>query len=79
MGHIRACLRCVLFLLFHLQTEHNIPVFPLHTRFRVIVVVSTMHAYTKLAPPLLNRFEKQCFYRGLLMDDVRKIDGRHIQ
>jgi hypothetical protein len=32
---------------------------PIHRLFRVVVVVETVEAYTKLAPPLLNRFEKQ--------------------
>jgi E3 ubiquitin-protein ligase RNF213 len=32
---------------------------PIHRRFRVIVVVEKTEAYTRLAPPLLNRFEKQ--------------------
>jgi hypothetical protein len=32
---------------------------PIHKSFRVIVIVEISDAYTKLAPPLLNRFEKQ--------------------
>lgn len=32
---------------------------PIDPSFRVIVVVEATDAYTKLAPPLLNRFEKQ--------------------
>lgn len=34
---------------------------PIHRSFRVVVVVETVDAYTRLAPPLLNRFEKQVF------------------
>lgn len=37
---------------------------PLHRSFRVVVVVEKKEAYTKLAPPLLNRFEKQVFERN---------------
>jgi hypothetical protein len=36
---------------------------PIHPEFRVIVIVEKLEAYTKLAPPLLNRFEKQVFAR----------------
>lgn len=36
---------------------------PIHRAFRVIVVVEKVEAYTRLAPPLLNRFEKQVFER----------------
>ena len=32
---------------------------PIHKSFRVVVVVEKVEAYTRLAPPLLNRFEKQ--------------------
>jgi hypothetical protein len=32
---------------------------PIHKSFRVVVIVETVDAYTRLAPPLLNRFEKQ--------------------
>jgi hypothetical protein len=32
---------------------------PIHASFRIICIVDKYDAYTKLAPPLLNRFEKQ--------------------
>jgi hypothetical protein len=32
---------------------------PIHPTFRVVCVVEKTDAYEKLAPPLLNRFEKQ--------------------
>ncbi len=45
---------------------------PLLKEFRVIVVVNQSDAYTKLASPLLNRFEKQVLTRQhLLVDDRR--------
>jgi hypothetical protein len=40
---------------------------PIHRLFRVIVVTETYDAYYRLAPPLLNRFEKQVFLRKDLM------------
>jgi len=43
---------------------------PIHKMFRVIVIVTTEQAYTRLAPPLLNRFEKQLFYRHHLLSDT---------
>ena len=47
---------------------------PLHRNFRVIVVVEKEEAYTKLAPPLLNRFEKQVFERSdVLVDSQKKL------
>ena len=36
---------------------------PIHRGFRVVVIVEKREAYTRLAPPLLNRFEKQVFER----------------
>jgi len=42
---------------------------PLHRNFRVIVIVEKEEAYTKLAPPLLNRFEKQVFERSHVLVD----------
>jgi hypothetical protein len=36
---------------------------PIHRNFRVVVIVEKREAYTRLAPPLLNRFEKQVFER----------------
>lgn len=36
---------------------------PIRRTFRVIVIVEKREAYTRLAPPLLNRFEKQVFER----------------
>eukprot|EP00468_Gymnochlora_sp_CCMP2014_P001514 CAMPEP_0167741726 /NCGR_PEP_ID=MMETSP0110_2-20121227/1016_1 /TAXON_ID=629695 /ORGANISM="Gymnochlora sp., Strain CCMP2014" /LENGTH=5340 /DNA_ID=CAMNT_0007625809 /DNA_START=69 /DNA_END=16091 /DNA_ORIENTATION=- len=40
--------------------------------FRVIVVVEKLDAYNRLAPPLLNRFEKQVMERKSLLNDVEK-------
>jgi hypothetical protein len=41
---------------------------PIHRHFRVVVVVEKAEAYTRLAPPLLNRFEKQVgVYVGLFV------------
>ncbi|CAK9096351.1 E3 ubiquitin-protein ligase rnf213-alpha (Mysterin-A) (Mysterin-alpha) (RING finger protein 213-A) (RING finger protein 213-alpha) (RING-type E3 ubiquitin transferase rnf213-alpha) [Durusdinium trenchii] len=40
---------------------------PIHKLFRVIVVTELSDAYFRLAPPLLNRFEKQIFLRKDLM------------
>jgi len=40
---------------------------PIHKLFRIIVVVEEHDAYFNLAPPLLNRFEKQVFHRRDLM------------
>ena len=36
---------------------------PIHENFRVVVLVEKKDAYEKLAPPLLNRFEKQVLER----------------
>lgn len=41
---------------------------PIHKRFRVIVITEINDAYFRLAPPLLNRFEKQIFLRKDLME-----------
>lgn len=30
---------------------------PIHNEFRVVVIVECQEAYTKLAPPLLNRYD----------------------
>eukprot|EP00931_Biecheleriopsis_adriatica_P017997 TRINITY_DN1271_c1_g1_i1.p1 TRINITY_DN1271_c1_g1~~TRINITY_DN1271_c1_g1_i1.p1 ORF type:complete len:4782 (+),score=1057.93 TRINITY_DN1271_c1_g1_i1:65-14410(+) len=46
---------------------------PIHRKFRVIVVTEISDAYFRLAPPLLNRFEKQIFTRKDLMSP--KISG----
>lgn len=43
---------------------------PIHKLFRIIVVVEEYDAYHRLAPPLLNRFEKQVFNRGHLMTNA---------
>ncbi|CAE7766394.1 rnf213a [Symbiodinium sp. CCMP2592] len=40
---------------------------PIHHLFRVIVITEISDAYFRLAPPLLNRFEKQIFLRKDLM------------
>ena len=40
---------------------------PIAPEFRVIVIVEKIDAYTRLAPPLLNRFEKQVMERRDMM------------
>ena len=40
---------------------------PIRADFRVVVVVEKLDAYTRLAPPLLNRFEKQVVERRHLL------------
>ncbi|CAK0875561.1 unnamed protein product, partial [Prorocentrum cordatum] len=40
---------------------------PIHHLFRVVVITEISDAYFRLAPPLLNRFEKQIFVRRDLM------------
>lgn len=40
---------------------------PIHAAFRIICIVDKHDAYTKLAPPLLNRFEKQVLERTHLL------------
>ena len=40
---------------------------PIDPKFRVVVVVEKEDAYTRLAPPLLNRFEKQVLERTDVM------------
>eukprot|EP01130_Rhizamoeba_saxonica_P005883 TRINITY_DN2328_c0_g2_i1.p1 TRINITY_DN2328_c0_g2~~TRINITY_DN2328_c0_g2_i1.p1 ORF type:complete len:3185 (-),score=755.13 TRINITY_DN2328_c0_g2_i1:18-8699(-) len=45
---------------------------PIHNAFRTIVIVDTNEAYTKLAPPLLNRFEKRIFVRKHLLNEVQQ-------
>lgn len=42
---------------------------PIHRNFRIVVVVEKNDAYTRLAPPLLNRFEKQVMERQHLLSD----------
>lgn len=42
---------------------------PLAKEFRVVVLVDQEAAYTRLAPPLLNRFEKQVLTRQSLIHD----------
>ena len=42
---------------------------PIHRKFRVVVVVEKDDAYNRLAPPLLNRFEKQVMERQDLLTD----------
>ena len=46
---------------------------PMHRRFRVIVVTEIHDAYFRLAPPLLNRFEKQIFLRKDLMTQEAEV------
>merc|ERR1719247_2742055 len=41
---------------------------PIHVNFRVVVVVEIVDAYHHLAPPLLNRFEKQVLLREHLLN-----------
>ena len=43
---------------------------PVHNDFRVIVIVDAEQAYHQLAPPLLNRFEKQVLMKQDLLDDT---------
>ena len=45
---------------------------PIHPAFRVVVIVEKLDAYTKLAPPLLNRFEKQVMERQHMLTPARK-------
>jgi hypothetical protein len=45
---------------------------PIDPAFRVIVVVETTDAYTRLAPPLLNRFEKQVLERSDMVSAVEQ-------
>eukprot|EP00954_Amorphochlora_amoebiformis_P011672 911779-Amorphochlora_amoeboformis.AAC.1 len=44
----------------------------IHHSFRVIVVVEKIDAYNRLAPPLLNRFEKQVIERTNLLTDIQR-------
>jgi hypothetical protein len=44
---------------------------PIHKNFRIVVVVEKVEAYTRLAPPLLNRFEKQVMERQHLLSDAQ--------
>lgn len=49
----------------------------IHRNFRVVVVVEKDEAYTRLAPPLLNRFEKQVFERSnVLLAEQRGLLSR---
>lgn len=41
---------------------------PIHPKFRIIVITEISDAYFRLAPPLLNRFEKQILLRKALME-----------
>ena len=43
----------------------------IHKSFRIVVVVEKLDAYTRLAPPLLNRFEKQVMERSHLLTDTQ--------
>jgi hypothetical protein len=45
---------------------------PIHKNFRIVVVVEKEEAYTRLAPPLLNRFEKQVFERSNVLHSEQK-------
>jgi hypothetical protein len=45
---------------------HNV-LCPVHEKFRVIVITEKADAYTVLAPPLLNRFEKQVLERANIL------------
>ena len=49
---------------------------PIHKAFTVIVIVEISDAYTRLAPPLLNRFEKQVFLHHYvpILDVLCRID-----
>lgn len=52
---------------------------PIHPAFRVVVVVEKVDAYERLAPPLLNRFEKQVLERAdvLLPHDLPLLARLH--
>jgi hypothetical protein len=41
---------------------------PIHDRFRIVCIVEKHDAYTRLAAPLLNRFEKQVLERNHLLN-----------
>eukprot|EP00463_Aulacantha_scolymantha_P006737 TRINITY_DN913_c0_g1_i1.p1 TRINITY_DN913_c0_g1~~TRINITY_DN913_c0_g1_i1.p1 ORF type:complete len:112 (+),score=18.19 TRINITY_DN913_c0_g1_i1:154-489(+) len=45
---------------------------PVHSDFRMVVIVEKLEAYTRLAPPLLNRFEKQVFERQHLLTTTQQ-------
>jgi hypothetical protein len=48
---------------------------PIARGFRVVVIVEKADAYTRLAPPLLNRFEKQVLeWRDLIPDRLRPVE-----
>eukprot|EP01052_Picozoa_sp_SAG31_P002292 SAG31_NODE_80_length_27188_cov_42.623869_7_plen_2406_part_00 len=52
---------------------------PIDPSFRVIVVVEKHDAYTQLAPPLLNRFEKQVLERPDMMDSAHHMLAGRLQ
>jgi hypothetical protein len=52
---------------------------PIDPTFRVIVVVEKEDAYTRLAPPLLNRFEKQVMERRDVMGSLHRRLARRVK
>jgi len=44
---------------------------PVHHLFRIIVIVEKWDAWNTLAPPLLNRFEKQVFVRSMMVEGAQ--------
>lgn len=52
---------------------------PIDKNFRIIVIVEKEEAYTRLAPPLLNRFEKQVFERSSVLLTHQKQVLRRLQ
>jgi len=45
----------------------------IHPSFRIVVIVEKNDAYTRLAPPLLNRFEKQVMERKNLLTEAQNL------
>jgi hypothetical protein len=52
---------------------------PIHPSFRIICIVEKQEAYTKLAPPLLNRFEKQVFERKDVLREKHSQMMQHLE
>jgi hypothetical protein len=52
---------------------------PIAENFRVVVVVEKVEAYTTMAPPLLNRFEKQVFERKNILSPTHLRLKEHLE
>jgi MoxR-like ATPase len=52
---------------------------PIAENFRVVVVVEKAEAYTTMAPPLLNRFEKQVFERKNILSSFHLRLKEHLE